>query len=111
MPTITEVLGNEGWIKGVGPNYYFPQDYPHLHLTVANGETMVDDLRDIRRHINFLGITFGDHQNGRNIHIWPLPNVNLRERVSKFLHDDIGLDIATPMQRFINTLTGLGADM
>lgn len=27
-----EFLRNCGWHKGVGPNYYLPQNHPHLHL-------------------------------------------------------------------------------
>ena len=30
-------LRNNGWTKGAGPNYYLPNDYPHLHAGLTGG--------------------------------------------------------------------------
>jgi len=68
MSTITEVMKGIGWIKGVGPNFYYDgnggSDHPHLHAIFANSAATLTPGTHIRDVIQTLA--YSDGNNGVN---------------------------------------------
>ncbi|MGB3652815.1 MAG: hypothetical protein WBA41_16590 [Rivularia sp. (in: cyanobacteria)] len=117
---LNDFLIEQGWNTNneQDTNYFFPvpNHYPHLHLRVHGNTVQVDELEDIRPFIDYLGLTFGDPHR-ENIMILGEQD-ELRNQLENFLNqeifqyaqDDIALEVAENMQRFINNLTGLGVE-
>ncbi|TRX47251.1 hypothetical protein FNH22_30145 [Fulvivirga sp. M361] len=124
MPTITQFMHGRRWTLGPAPDYYFPgRNHPHLHLRVRNGLTIVNNEREVREEITFLGITLGGRRG--NVQIYPTPNPwpggndveraeseeAWKDRISQALirYFPNGVERISILGE-INTLTGLGID-
>ena len=122
MPTIENTLRRNGWTKGAGPNFYFPNNHPHVHLGVDNAARPVANLTDIRSHIQFISLSWGGGPNTpRTVNLYSknTGNENLgtgsysvtkKAQFEKALYDSIGTDDAAGMQRMLNELTQTGID-
>ena len=120
MPAIRNMLTAQGWFQGVGPNFYYPQAHPHVHVGVANGETNVNSLAEIRGHIMFISLSYGGAPATVNLYQRNPPGENLAnndydlEKKAAFeqaLHGTIGIEVAMRMQALLNDLTGMGIDL
>ena len=61
--TVETVLRANGWTKGVGPNFYFPPNHPHIHITVVNSSARHTPEASIYSTVTMVAIS--DGQQGR----------------------------------------------
>lgn len=62
--TIETVLRAGGWTKGVGPNFYFPPNHPHIHITVLNSSARHIPETSIYSTVTMVAISDGQQDTG-----------------------------------------------
>lgn len=119
MPSISNLIRGLGCTQGAGPNFYLPADHPHVHIGVDNAATNVGTLEDVRSHIQFISLSFGDGVNTVNLYRRDADgalesrvyDIGKKSRFEAALHNKIGIAVAMDIQLMLNRLTGMGIDL
>ena len=120
MPSIRNMLTAQGWSQGVGPNFYYPQAHPHVHVGTDNGETNVNSLVEIRGHIVFISLSYAQQAPTVNLYQRNPPAEDLANNAydldkkaafEQALHETIGVADAMRMQALLKDLTGMVLDL
>lgn len=120
MPTVNHLMQQNGWFQGQGPDFYFPQNHPHIHVQVNNAARVVADWNAVKAEITFVVLSFGQVQPTVALYNRNPPGEQLeskhydltkKTRFETALRTQVGVDTADQMQRQVNLLTGMGIDI
>jgi|GEM_PF-6855715 len=112
MPTITKFLKDDEWVKGVGPDFFFPKESPHLHLVLFDiydikAEDKEEDIyEDLRMH-HTKGFFLTNRDGKRNLNLVKASPAEIKEAFDDFFDD---AEVRRKVKKRFENITGYDPD-